>query len=550
MLMLCLRFSLPPQPVSFAPAFLPAAACRLVSSVSHQSLDVFLNDLSSLNHEASGVPRNAATDCANERFPLKRVDDLLRHLGNPQNRMHAVHVVGSKGKGSCASLLARVFAASGHVNVGLYTSPHVLALSERVRVLTNQDDDGDVGDAALLRAFETYAPAVRTAQEEAGGAITRFEVLTCLALRYFADANVRVAVMEAGLGGVSDATNVFGGGRGQKNDGDGDGDGDVARANRVLGVLCTHVSNEHASALGGSLASVCKSKASIAASGRPFVVARQTERGVRGALVETAETAGARVHTAGTLIPSESNPTARHGFVYTAPDGRREVENVQIPTRLRYAPASHTNIEAVLALALAIRSQNGDVFEGQGKLGIDLAQILSNEMLVRGIAHWTPPRGRGEVLEGRDDWPVVVVDGAHTPESVSQAIEAVRNRRLAEAARENPDVLPSSIRVAAVVALMNDKDASGIMDVLHASRLNRVVFSSSSVNGDSSRFHAAKALYDLYNKPEESTWCDGGVVSAMRNAANCVGRDGSIVVLGSFYAGADAMRAWFSDRRL
>lgn len=493
-----------------------------------QRLADLLAELAPTNHEATGVPENAATGKEGARFPLARVDRLLKRLGNPQHKMYAVHVVGSKGKGSCASLVAHMLASSGKLPIGLYTSPHVLHLSERVRVIQGGADatrDDDAGDTELFDTFMHFAPKIRAAQREANGALTRFEVLTCLALAHFANADVRVAVIEAGLGGVSDATNVFGGGRGREKPPVFKGAG--VSGNRVLGVLCTHVSNEHASALGGTLASVCEAKAGIAARGRPFVIARQTEPGTSEMLVSAAEKAGARVSIAGKLVRIPGR--RKRYYEYVVP-GNRQPFSPRSSHQVRIkidAPAVTANVAAAIALVMAIRARP------------DTPKKVSMELwdnAIQSVKDWIPPRGRGERLERKPGWPSVVVDGAHTPASIAEAIAAAQP-------------------TAAVVSLMSDKDAAGVITVLRdaSPTLRRVVFVQSSVDGNTTRFHDADTLRSMYydagttDGDASATACTGRIADAMHQAAKdleMTRAGGTLLVTGSFYAVAEAMRFW------
>ena len=129
-----------------------------------------------------------------EEFGLGRMHALLAELGEPQRAFRAIHVVGTNGK-STATRRAAAFLLREGLSVGAYTSPHVAGWSERIQV------DGE--DADLEQALERIRPAA----ERAGA--TQFEVLTAAALAEFAAAGVEVAVVEAGLGGRLDATNVL-----------------------------------------------------------------------------------------------------------------------------------------------------------------------------------------------------------------------------------------------------------------------------------------------------------------------------------------------------
>lgn len=170
-----------------------------------------------------------------EEFGLGRMRALLTELGEPQRAFKAIHVVGTNGK-STATRRAAAFLAREGVLAGAYTSPHVAGWSERVQV------DGE--DADLERALERVRPAAE------GVGATQFEVLTAAALGEFADAEVDVAVVEAGLGGRLDATNVLG----------------------APVVALTNVSLDHTEVLGETRESIAEEKLAVVTPGATVVL--------------------------------------------------------------------------------------------------------------------------------------------------------------------------------------------------------------------------------------------------------------------------------------
>jgi dihydrofolate synthase/folylpolyglutamate synthase len=168
-----------------------------------------------------------------EEFGLDRIRRLLHDLGDPQTRYPAIHVVGSNGKGTMTRTIEELLAAEG-LRVGAYLSPHVRSWSERIRV------GGEEAD------FERAVVRVRPHAEGA----TQFEVLTAAALAAFAEAGVHVAVVEAGLGGRWDATNVL--------------------AARV--VVLTNVSLEHTDVLGDTREAIAREKLAVVAPGAVVVL--------------------------------------------------------------------------------------------------------------------------------------------------------------------------------------------------------------------------------------------------------------------------------------
>ena len=133
-----------------------------------------------------------------EIYKLERMDNALALIGNPHLRLRAVHIAGTKGKGSVSAMLDSCLRAAG-LRVGLYTKPHLVNLSERTRV-----DGAEISSRRML----DYIEKLRAIYEDAGLALTFFEFTVALMFQYFADENVDVAVIETGLGGRLDSTNV------------------------------------------------------------------------------------------------------------------------------------------------------------------------------------------------------------------------------------------------------------------------------------------------------------------------------------------------------
>ena len=132
------------------------------------------------------------------KFGLSSTAKLLERLGNPHLHLKAVHVAGTNGKGSTSAMISSVLVRAGY-RVGLYTSPHLVRFNERYRI-----NDEDVGDAGLLESFRRVRAVVDDREPP-----TFFEMTTAMALTLFAEARVDWAVLEVGMGGRLDATNVI-----------------------------------------------------------------------------------------------------------------------------------------------------------------------------------------------------------------------------------------------------------------------------------------------------------------------------------------------------
>jgi dihydrofolate synthase / folylpolyglutamate synthase len=197
------------------------------------------------------IDSNAQIDNLLDRFAhfgvelgLERIQRLLQDLGNPQDRVPVIHVAGSNGKGSTCAYLSTVLLEAGY-RVGRYTSPHLVSWTERIS-LNGQDIDPEVFQKLLHQTIAAIDPAHSSP--------TQFEVITAAAWLYFAEQQVDVAVMEVGLGGRLDATNV---------------------CDRPLVSVITSLSREHWQRLGNTLGKITFEKAGILKPGCPAVIAPQ-----------------------------------------------------------------------------------------------------------------------------------------------------------------------------------------------------------------------------------------------------------------------------------
>ncbi|HKZ47940.1 MAG TPA: Mur ligase family protein, partial [Thermoplasmata archaeon] len=187
-----------------------------------------------------------------ERFGIKLgldvITDLLRRLGDPHDRFPAVHVTGTNGKGSVCAYLASILRAAGF-RVGLYTSPHLVRFNERIRV------NGEmIGDQDVMRLYGEIQPHMEAmAARNPVHHATFFEVTTAMAFQYFAEQEVDIAVIEVGMGGRYDATNVI--------------DPEVS--------VITRVGLEHTEHLGRTVRRIAREKAGIIKNGKPAVTVEQ-----------------------------------------------------------------------------------------------------------------------------------------------------------------------------------------------------------------------------------------------------------------------------------
>ena len=217
-------------------------------------LNSFINFESNL-HQASS-----------HAFNLDRVRRLFKNLGDPQKNLKFIHVAGTKGKGSTCVFIAHILQAAGY-RVGLYTSPHLYKINERIRVLApgsqniSRDFSGSITDGEFNALIKALKPKLEKARRDPlSGNLTYFEVLTGLALYYFAKKKTDIVVLEAGLGGRLDATNAV---------------------EAIVDVI-TPISFDHTHLLGNTLDKIAREKAAIIKNrGSRVVIGKQHDKAMR-----------------------------------------------------------------------------------------------------------------------------------------------------------------------------------------------------------------------------------------------------------------------------
>ena len=285
------------------------------------------------------LPRFAEQGGAAFKPGLERMHALLDAAGNPHEQFRSVHVAGTNGKGSTASMIAAIATAAG-LRVGLHTSPHLLDLAERLRLDGIPAPHDWIADAvARLRpAFDDIAPSF-------------FEATVALSFLYFAEMEVNLAVVEVGLGGRLDATNVL----------------------RPDLALVTHIGLDHADVLGDTLEAVAREKAGIAKSGIPLLTAAEGTS-VVAALREMAETRGAsfvwireeveidavEVHS-DRLVLNLATPVRTYEHLAVGLTGRHQAWNAALAVRASECviPAVTTDPDAVYRGLANVRKHSG-----------------------------------------------------------------------------------------------------------------------------------------------------------------------------------------------
>jgi dihydrofolate synthase/folylpolyglutamate synthase len=413
-----------------------------------------------------------------DTFSLDRMRRLLEAMGSPERRLRSVHVAGTKGKGSTAAMV-HALAMAGGLQSGLYTSPHLVDIRERIRI-----GPDDIAPETLRRLIEAVQPHIERLRAE-GEEPTFFEIFTAMAFRHFADAGVDLVVAEVGLGGRLDATNV------------------LAPEVSVL----TAISFDHTLQLGGTLAAIAGEKAGIIKPGVPVVSQPQPPEAL-GVIEAACEAARSPLILVGRDVTYQWKPAAEDGVC----GGRLTVHTPRAACADLFVPlmGEHQAVNACAAVAAAEQAPA-------------LAGRLTEAVVRRAMRSVRWP-GRMELLSGRPD---TLLDGAHNRASMECLAEGL--------ARYFP-----GRRIAVIFGCAADKDIDGMLEVMGARLSNvPVVFTRS----DNPRSADAADLRDQFGRRGGRRGeIAANVAEAIRAAARQAGPDGLVVVCGSLYLVGEAKK--------
>jgi dihydrofolate synthase / folylpolyglutamate synthase len=311
------------------------------------------------------IPMFGKSGSSAANFNLERMKGFCEFMGNPEQQFSSVHVAGTNGKGTVCRMLASVYQKAGY-KTGLYTSPHLTDVRERFQI-----DASQIGTESLLQFFNTFARHIKDA------GYTYFEITTAVAFWYFATEQTDIAMIETGLGGRLDATNVI---------------------QPELSVI-TSVGLDHTDLLGNTFEKIAFEKGGIIKKGKPVVI---------GNLTNEAETVIRNIAIAlqsRVVKAAECNPVIEDGFI--------RLNNVQPPVRISNPVAKNTD---ALNAAIAYKS----VEELYGRFPV------SKEEFINGISERDnifPVTGTFEKLISGRDW---FFDGGHNPEAVFHITETMK----------------------------------------------------------------------------------------------------------------------------
>ena len=408
-------------------------------------------------------------------FKLERMEQLLAKLGNPHKQIRTVHVAGTNGKGSTVAMIGSMLQACGYT-VGVYTSPHLVDLRERILI------NGQMVDKAV---FTDLMKRVAKAAEKAGVEPTFFEAMTAVCFKHFAEQAVDIAIVEVGLGGRLDSTNVI----------------------RPEACVITSIDYDHMKLLGNTLEEIAREKAGIFKRDVPAFIF-ESEPGVERAIAEVAEKAGAPLkivnkdidYSARFCVTDDLGPHTRV-CLYTKTS---RLEHLPVPL-----PGEHMASNCGLALAVVdhLKTVGFDCPEDKITAGLAATRVPGRMQLV-----WDRPR--------------VLVDGAHNPAALGALMRCAGAH------------VPYDSMIC-VFGCCSDKDVPALIDKVNLGA-DKVIFTRAS---NTPRSADPEDLQKLFNERSgKMSQVAKSLPEALEMATRAVSREDLVCVTGSFYLVGETLK--------
>ena len=411
---------------------------------------------------------------------LDRMEELLRRLGNPQDDLKVIHVAGTNGKGSVSKYLEEGLSACGY-KMGLYTSPYIETFNERIRY-----DGADISDEDLEYYGQKVVSAAEAMVADGLDSPTEFEVVTAIAFLYFAGRQADITILEVGLGGIGDSTNVV---------------------KHPLASVITSISYDHMAQLGSSLAEIAVNKAGIIKTGCP-VIANVPQRDAAKIIARKAYAMGSRLYDISGIHAAVFDETPFSQKV-SMELYEKSYSDVEISMVGRHQAE---NLKTALA-TLEILRKSGAV-----KLG--------REALYEGLKRARQP-GRFEVIS---EDPLVIIDGAHN-EAGAQALQETMAQHFA------------GKKILLVAGILADKEIDSIVKFLTKITDHIIV-----TEPDNPRKLAAEKLAEHVADFGAAAEVVSDVEAAVHRAKELADGYDVILFAGSLYLIGDVRRLWRNER--
>lgn len=419
---------------------------------------------------------------------LSRMEELLCRLGDPQDTLNVIHVAGTNGKGSVSKYLEEGLAACGY-KMGLYTSPYIEKFNERIRF-----DGADISDEDLEYYGQKVVDAAEAMVADGKDSPTEFEVVTAIAFLYFAGKKADITILEVGLGGIGDSTNVV---------------------KHPLASVITSISYDHMAQLGNTLAEIAVNKAGIIKTGCP-VISNVPERDAAKIIARKAYAMGSRLFDVSGIRAAVSEQTP-FSQVVSMELYEKSYSDVEISMVGKHQAE---NLKTALA-TLEILRKSGAV-------------KLDREALYKGLKRARQP-GRFEVIgggpeAGDESKPLVIIDGAHN-EAGAQALQETMAQYFA------------GKKILLVAGILADKQIDSIVKFLTKITDHIIV-----TEPDNPRKLAASELAKHMADAGVTAEVASDAEAAMHRAKELADGYDVILFAGSLYLIGDVRRLWRNER--
>jgi len=402
-----------------------------------------------------------------EKFNLDRMIRLMEKIGNPQSDYPVIHVAGTKGKGSVCAMMTSILTHAGY-QTGFYSSPHMIDFNERIRIGNNLIKNSAV--SRYLNYLKKPAEKIKN--------ISTFELITAMAFKYFSDQRVDVAVIEVGMGGRLDATNIV---------------------QPIISII-TKISLDHTKILGNTIPKIAKEKSGIIKKNVPVVVAPQIPD-AKKTIMQTANEKGARVIDVQKEIEYEVLSFNLYGqrFIIRITNNGEEFGPFFMPLL-----GDHQVVNAAVAYASVTELKK-------------LKWKVHENAVSDGFAEIEWP-GRFEVLNKN---PLIIIDGAHNEESFRQLKKTIIK------------YLPGK-KIVFIFGVSEDKKVKSMLSII-----NPIVDKLILTNSDHPRAISSKELAKIANGIGIDNIAFSTIEEALNYAVNQINQNSAILASGSiFIAGA------------
>ncbi|MCH1626591.1 bifunctional folylpolyglutamate synthase/dihydrofolate synthase [Ferdinandcohnia quinoae] len=400
---------------------------------------------------------------------LKRMEWMMERLNHPEKKIKAIHIAGTNGKGSTVSYLRNIFQESGY-NVGTFTSPYIETFNERISF-----NGEPIKDEEIVTLLNIIKPLAEELEDTELGGPTEFEVITAMALYYFAtNESIDFVIMEVGLGGRLDSTNVI----------------------RPIVSIITNIGFDHMDILGDTISEISFEKAGIIKKAVPVITSVEQEDAIQ-VIQNKAKQCSSELYLANFDYFTTHHESSSHGEIFTIKTPFHTFEKVNITMK---------GFHQVKNASLALMTVSLLVFQGIIK--------MNETKIMKGIEK-TKWIGRFEQLSSK---PEVIIDGAHNPQGIKSLVDTVGTHLTGK-------------EIHIIFSPLKDKKLDNMI-----SQLENIAASLTFTSFDYPRASTTKDLYELSSKKDyihmKDNWKD-----AVDSKINELSQKENVVLLitGSLY---------------